>query len=64
MTMRDGRVDVSDSGCGVINAVTIDTDRHAGVLTTVSRAKPYTPSESAMAAFDGVSLSKVLLRYS
>ena len=28
MTMRDGRVDVFDSGGGVINTVTIDTDRH------------------------------------
>lgn len=26
--MCDGRVDVFDSGCGVINTVTIDTDRH------------------------------------
>lgn len=26
--MRDGRVDVYDSGCGVQNTVTIDTDRH------------------------------------
>ena len=41
--MRDGRVDVCDSGCGVINTVTIDTDRHEWVLTAVSRAMPYTP---------------------
>ena len=29
--MCDGRVDVFDSGGGVINTVTIDTDRHAKV---------------------------------
>ncbi|MDD4590932.1 MAG: hypothetical protein PHG06_10980 [Parabacteroides sp.] len=28
MTVCDGRVDVYDSGCGVQNTVTIDTDRH------------------------------------
>ena len=31
VTMCDGRVDVFDSGGGVINTVTIDTDRHAEV---------------------------------
>ena len=30
--MRDGRVDVCDSRCGVKNAVTIDTHRHGCVL--------------------------------
>ena len=30
--MRDGRVDVYDSGCGVKNTVTIDTHRHGCVL--------------------------------
>ena len=29
--MRDGRVDVYDSGCGVKNTVTIDTHRHGCV---------------------------------
>jgi len=30
--MRDGRVDVFDSGGGVQNTVTIDTDRHGKSL--------------------------------
>ena len=29
--MRDGRVDVYDSGCGVQNTVTIDTHRRGSV---------------------------------
>ena len=29
--MRDGRVDLLGSGCGIKNTVTIDTDRHAEV---------------------------------
>ena len=37
MTMCDGRVDVLDSGGGVQNTVTIDTDRH-GSLLRVQRA--------------------------
>jgi len=35
--MRDGRVDVFDSGGGVQNTVTIDTDRHGKVWRSVQR---------------------------
>lgn len=43
--MRDGRVDVYDSGCGVKNPVTIDTHRHGGFRRSrILRS----PSESAM----------------
>ena len=30
VSMRDGRVDVLETGGGVKNTVTIDTDRHGG----------------------------------
>ena len=42
--MRDGRVDVLESGCGVKNIVTIDTHRHAlwgaGATAPPSRESP------------------------
>ena len=43
--MRDGRVDVYDSRCGVKNTVTIDTHRHGYVWTGsregFSKASPW-----------------------
>lgn len=47
--MRDGRVDVLESGCGIKKTVTIDTHRHAlGKATAFHRfpQKAKSPSES------------------
>ena len=57
--MRDGRVDVYDSGCGVQNTVTIDTHRNGGFRR--SRIPPFPLGERN--ALLMAPLSKVLLRY-
>ena len=74
--MRDGRVDVFDSGGGVKNTVTIDTDRHArfrrgckGALFKGRTLAGELSADSRGSAPPGVSergggtMSKVLLRY-
>ena len=67
--MRDGRVDVYDSGCSVKNTVTIDTHRHGGVwrgpgsplqrvhpggvLSADNRGSTPKPPRRAQCSFDG-----------
>ena len=67
--MRDGRVDVYDSRCGVKNTVTIDTHRHGcvweGSREGFTKASPWrgvvrrqrgstpTPPRRAQCSFDG-----------
>ena len=57
--MRDGRVDVYDSGCGVQNTVTIDTHRHGRLPQKPHSPFPLGERNALLIA----PLSKVLLRY-